>query len=588
MSKHTNCPLTTHSFAWQRVGLVLSLSLMVAPLTPAITPMLANADELPTSSTEIVNTEANEPAVPADVTRATEDSEVAETAVAVANIEASEVENAAAVSSPSNEMTEADEADESIQPDAEGDVPQGEADMAEPEAEAAATPQPEALAAPLADDGTSETIRSASDTQATAAAAAVADETIPDITLLYEANDGTDLVKTGTVHEGTIVLPSADSLSLKAPAGRIFGGWYLPTKSTVHFYKAGDTLTLTKAQADELEKGSSPLALQALWLDPDQQEDATLGVAKTPVFFTSAPLEGGTLSDKVVYVPDSQETIMDSVVADPAPGYVFSGWYKDGEKVSEDPILDPTTLDGIMSTDEKSAASAVVCASFVPESEAEPQDEAPDLSSWRDPDSIARAQGQDEPLAGDENEGPTADDPNDERNTDKDTILEPSMDDPELLDQAAQSLSDPKFNEGATNLSDSANNAQVGDPAGPTDPANTTDDPTKTDDTPGSAATTTTTKTTTPYSSYSHYTASASSSYKPSYTSTTGTSGTSAYKASTYTPSTSSSYPYSAARTTQLAQTSDNALIALMVCMIGFVAAVAGIAFMAVRSRIHK
>lgn len=570
MSKHTNCPLTTHSFAWQRVGLLLSLSLMAAPLAPAIAPSLASAEELSGVETEITSNASEEtPSV-----ENADESEHAPEAVSSTQEDTSVEADTASVTSSDQVATPA------LVEDAQDDSVDDEVKTSELSDESA---EP----SPLNDEATT---LSEEQEESPGAADSQADQKMPEVTVLYEANDGTDTVKTATIKDGSVVLPSAESLSLKSPAGKVFGGWYMPTKTTVDFYKAGDSLALTQEQLDTLAKDNTPLRLYALWLDPDQLEDETLGVSKTPVFFTSAPEDGGTLSDKVVYVPDSEETVMDSVVADPASGYVFNGWYKDGEKISDDAVLDPVSVEGVISKDDVTAHPAVICASFVPESEAEPQDQAPDLSNWRDPDGIARNEGTEDESVGD-GMGPTPDDPYDDRNTTRDAELDPSMNDPELIDQAAQSLSDPSFVENATNISDSPDNAQANGPTVPVDPSgddgtqgdNTDPSSTSTNSGTTSATTSSTTKTsTTPYSSYSHYTP---STYKGT---TTGTS--SAYTTSSYKPSTTttSSYPYSSVRSTQLAQTSDNAMVALIVCMVGFVAAVAGIAFMTLRHRVHK
>lgn len=624
MSRFQTGPLTTHSFAWQRVGLVLSLSLLAAPLAPAVTPTMAHADEV-SSVTQVeavhaegAQTHADAQAVAFDESADNGESKsetVSTPSVKTGEEAESEAITTAPSATPSAASTDSEESTsptEASQDETEAGVKatnagaelisatsshETEDETVNPLEVASA----EDMQAPLTDAALAVEHATNSDAASQERAASDAPETnqiIPDVTILYEADNGDETVKTDVIHEGSVVLPSAESMNMKAPAGTVFGGWYVPDQTTVHFYKAGDTLTLSKEKADTLIAEKTPLTLYALWLDPDQQEDATLGVAKTPVFFTSQPENGGTLSDEVVYVPDSQETVMDSVVAQPHEGYVFAGWYKDGEKISEDDVLDPATIDGVISTDETSAQPAVICASFVPESETDTQEAVPDLSTWRDPDSIARAQGLDEQAAdGNEDEGPTPEDPNDERNTDKDTINEPSMDDPELIDQAAQSLDDPKFNENATQISDPADNDLVTDP---TDPTNIegNDNNVTSDGTPGSTPTTNTsaattkTTTTTPYSSYSHYTA--STPYKSTYTGTTGTTGTtgsSTYKASSYTPATSSStygYSYNAARSAQLAQTSDNAIVALVVFIAGFVVAAVGLAIMAFRNRGHK
>lgn len=621
MSRFETGPLTTHSFAWQRVGLVLSLSLLAAPLAPAVAPTMAQADEGPSATqVEAVHTEGTQAHADAQALAFSESADSGESGSETVSAQSEKTEeqagSEAATTTPSATSSDAEEHTspaEALQDKTEAGVNEtnvgtdlASAISSHDVEEGAINPlevaNAEEMQAPLTDAALATEHATNSEAASQERAASDASETnqaIPDVTILYEADNGDETVKTDVIHEGSVVLPSAESMSMKAPAGTVFGGWYVPDQTTVHFYKAGDTLNLSKEKVDTLIAEKTPLTLYALWLDPDQQEDATLGVAKTPVFFTSQPEDGGTLSDEVVYVPDSQETVMDSVVAQPHEGYTFAGWYKDGEKISEDDVLDPTTIDGVISTDKTAAQPAVICASFVPTSEADAQETAPDLSTWRDPDSIARAQGLDEQAAdGNEDEGPTPEDPNDERNTDKDTINEPSMDDPELIDQAAQSLDDPKFNENAKQISDPADNDLVTDP---TDPTNTegNDNNVTSDGTPGStpttntsATTTKTTTTTTPYSSYSHYTA--STPYKSTYkgtTSTTGTTGTSTYKASSYTPATSSStygYSYNAARSAQLAQTSDNAIVALVVFIAGFVVAAVGLAIMAFRNRGHK
>lgn len=598
MSKKSHDQLSMHSFAWRRAGLAVGLSLLATPLTCAVTPLSAHADEVSSSAQAAVVSlgsvqvgaeesvimpaadEAGEPVAFADavVTQGADVANATETAAPVA-LHNDEVPAAdmSTVAIPEEETSAHNDA---ISPEeSDSDKLIGTSDSSEDFIANELTP-------PLVEAATES--EKVVQEQSSSTAHATSDQTIPAITILYDANSGDDVVKTDVMNAGSVVLPSADSLSMKAPAGTVFGGWYVPTTETVRFYKAGDTLTLTADEAHALLKEKAPVTLYALWLDPDQQEDVSLDVVKTPVFFTSLSSEGGTLSDEVVYVPDSHETIMDSVVAQPTTGYTFAGWYKDGKKISDDPVLDPTTIDGVISTDEVSAHPAVICARFIPDSEEQSQDFVPDLSAWRDPDSSTRAQDSHDQASDDGDEGPTPQDPHDDRNTDKDTVQDPSMNDPELIDQAAQSLDDPKFDENATQISEPADDVLATDPTDPTDPAHAEEDENKTGTATPSAytanTTTGSTTKTTPYNSYSHYTASTTTPYKSTYSST---SGTSSYSGSTYNPASTSS-TYNAARNVQLAQTSDNAFVALIVFIAGFVIAAAGIIIMTLRNRSHK
>lgn len=130
----------------------------------------------------------------------------------------------------------------------------------------------------------------------------------------------------------------------------------------------------------------------------------TLAAGQTYVLYGAHPADGGSVSRSVSIVESRDGAGLETVTAEPRPGWTFAGWYEDDARVSTDPTLTPETALGFLNRGRSAYAPTLFLAHFVRE---EPAPVTPDEPAGPDepttPDDPA---GPDEPAKPDEPAAP--------------------------------------------------------------------------------------------------------------------------------------------------------------------------------------
>lgn len=117
----------------------------------------------------------------------------------------------------------------------------------------------------------------------------------------------------------------------------------------------------------------------------------TLAAGQTYVLYGAYPADGGSVSRSVSIVESRDGAGLETVTAEPRPGWTFEGWYEGEARVSTDPALAPETALGFLNRGRSAYAPTLFLAHFVRE---EPAPVTPDEPAG--PDEPAKP---DEPAA---------------------------------------------------------------------------------------------------------------------------------------------------------------------------------------------
>lgn len=101
----------------------------------------------------------------------------------------------------------------------------------------------------------------------------------------------------------------------------------------------------------------------------------TLAAGQTYVLYGAYPADGGSVSRSVSIVESRDGAGLETVTAEPRPGWTFDGWYEGEARVSTDPTLTPETALGFLNRGRSAYAPTLFLAHFVRE---EPAPVTPD------------------------------------------------------------------------------------------------------------------------------------------------------------------------------------------------------------------
>ena len=124
----------------------------------------------------------------------------------------------------------------------------------------------------------------------------------------------------------------------------------------------------------------------------------TLAAGQTYVLYGAYPADGGSVSRSVSIVESRDGTGLETVIAEPRPGWTFAGWYEDDARVSTDSALTPETTLGFLNRGRSTYAPTLFLAHFVREEPAPVTPDEPTEPSEPDAPVTPAVPGDDEPA----------------------------------------------------------------------------------------------------------------------------------------------------------------------------------------------